>query len=118
MAVKNEDAWNFAYVLPSLCKSTDIDETELVIPNSLQMGWCESPPLFCTSSETARDIMVDLSTKDLAAHKYEVDMLKNSNIHNTAKPATPTTLFESYVDDFIAATNEFARPLTGIILPL
>ena len=44
MAVKNEDAWNFAYVLPSLCKSTDIDETELVIPNSLQMGWCESPP--------------------------------------------------------------------------
>ena len=44
MAVKNEDAWNFAYVLLSLCKSTDIDETELVIPNGLQMGWCESPP--------------------------------------------------------------------------
>ena len=50
--------------------------------------------------------MVDLSTKDLTAHKYEVDMLKNSNIHTTAKPATPTTLLESYVDDFIATTND------------
>ena len=111
MAVKNEDAWNFAYVLPSLNKGDDVDDINLVIPNSLQMGWCESPPLFCTGSETARDIMVDLSTKDLPEHKYEKDMLNNEAIKLTkGAPASPTTLFESYVDDFITATNDGRHP--------
>jgi hypothetical protein len=45
MKVSDEDAWNFCYVLPSLHESINEDDTELVVPNSLQMGWCESPPL-------------------------------------------------------------------------
>ena len=48
--------YNFAYVLPQPpgCPTT------LVIPTSLQMGWVESPPLFCAASETARDIRQSL----------------------------------------------------------
>ena len=46
MAVSYEDAWNFCYLLPSLQTTTDIDDTEIVVPNTLKMVWYESPPLF------------------------------------------------------------------------
>ena len=64
MAVGNEDAWNFCYVLPSENDNIDIDEIESVVPNALQMGWCESPPFFCTASETARDTIQALLEMD------------------------------------------------------
>ncbi len=79
MAVNDEDAWNFCYVLPSLNDTKDIDEIEIVVPNSLQMGWSESPPYFCAASETARDVIEILlpSMQDLPPHKLENLMMKN-----------------------------------------
>ena len=53
MCVNENDAWNFAYVLP---KDKQDKETYLVIPDALQMGWCESPPFFCAATETVRDV--------------------------------------------------------------
>ena len=53
MEVSEEDAWNFAYVLPKLDPS---EETMLVVPHALQMGWSESPPYFCAATETARNL--------------------------------------------------------------
>ena len=53
MCVSEEDAWNFAYVLPQ--EHLD-EEIYLVIPDALQMGWCESPAFFCAATETARDV--------------------------------------------------------------
>ena len=45
MLVNNQDAWNFCYVLPPLnTATTTLDDTELVVPHPLQMGWSESPP--------------------------------------------------------------------------
>lgn len=44
VAVNNHDAYNFCYVLPSEDPSTSLDKADIIIPNSLQMGWCESPP--------------------------------------------------------------------------
>ena len=38
MAVNDTDAWNFYYVLPTLKPTTSLDEVEIVVPNSLQMG--------------------------------------------------------------------------------
>jgi hypothetical protein len=52
-AVNNDDAWNFCYVLPSAQKNINMDDIKLVVPNSLQMGWCKRKPFFCSSSETA-----------------------------------------------------------------
>lgn len=52
MVVEDEEAWNFAYVLPG----GDPDDIKLVVPSALQMGWTESPPFFCTATETARDV--------------------------------------------------------------
>ena len=77
MAVNDENAWNFVYVLPSTNKKVALDDIELVVPNSLQMGWCESPPFFCAGSETARDIIEELlhDADSLPPHPLEEKML-------------------------------------------
>jgi len=60
MAVNDENTWNFCYVLPSDDPNIDIDDIKIVVPNCLQMGWCESPPFFCAASETACDVIESL----------------------------------------------------------
>ena len=110
MAVSDEDAWNFCYVLPSLQERKSLDDIEIVVPNSLQMGWCESPPFFCSGSETARDIMEAIKLQNLPPHKYEADMLRNVDPSDTvASVEGLVTLLEVYVDDFIGATNNTAH---------
>ena len=46
------EEWNFAYVLPQ----PPGEPVRLVVPTSLQMGWVESLPYFCTATETAQDV--------------------------------------------------------------
>jgi len=41
--VLEDNTWHFAYVLPWL---KETDPIKLVVPTCLQMGWCESLPLF------------------------------------------------------------------------
>ena len=53
MLVSNEEAWTFCYVMPSLVPVTSLDDMEIVVPNSLQMGWAESLPNFFTATKTA-----------------------------------------------------------------
>jgi len=43
MAVNEEDAWNFCYVLPQAEPVTNIEDILIVVPSCLEMGWCESP---------------------------------------------------------------------------
>ena len=133
MAVSNEDAWNFCYALPSTSPDQHIDETMIVVPNSLQMGWTESPPCFCAGTETARDLMelmlpnvADLAMHPLEhkmeprtadmnkskAHKEDDDMSISDGDDDEYLPPTPTpskTLFEVFVDDFMAATNDLGE---------
>ena len=110
MAVNDDNAWNFCYVLPQRKNSKNIDEIEIVVPNSLQMGWCESPPFFCAGSETARDVIDKLIKDDtnLPQHSFENLMLPNQEtIPSDIPPPTSsdTTLVEVFVDDFIGMTN-------------
>ena len=58
MKVTGQDSWNFCYVLPpkKIDGEISLDDIQIVVPNSLQMGWTESPPFFCSATETARDI--------------------------------------------------------------
>jgi hypothetical protein len=111
MAVSDENAWNFVYVLPSLRELKDEGDIELVVPNSLQMGWCESPPFFCSGSETARDVIAHLMTKQgLPQHRIEHDMLAAIMKDAKSKSAEPNiTLFEVFVDDFVGLTNNGAK---------
>eukprot|EP00957_Ditylum_brightwellii_P049620 3763553-Ditylum_brightwellii.AAC.1 len=85
LIVNKEDAWNFCYVLPPQDgqKITNLDKVVLVVSLSIQMGWAESPPYFCTSSETSRDVMqhlLDVSA-DLSAHKFEHYMIPQQANH-------------------------------------
>lgn len=107
MAVADENAWNFCYVLPSSKPLVSLDDTEIVVPNSLQMGWCESPPFFCSGSETARDLMEKMLHEKLPPHKFEQIMMSNIK-YDTELPHTDgiATLLEVYVDDFIAMSND------------
>jgi hypothetical protein len=107
MRVSNDQAWNFCYVLPTTKHITNDDDIEIVVPNSLQMGWCESPPLFCTGTETARDIIHNIShNQQLPQHRFEHIMLKNiKNTTNTTQDPNHVTLQEVFVDDFVGITN-------------
>ena len=45
LVVSNEDAWNFTYVLPSNEPNGNLNNIEIVVPNSLQiMHACQSIP--------------------------------------------------------------------------
>jgi hypothetical protein len=45
----------------------------IVVPLAVQMGWVESPPLFCTITESARDLIQHLVDTNIALppHLFE-----------------------------------------------
>jgi len=102
LVVHETDAWNFCYVLPG-CKGDDI---QIVVPTSLQMGWCESPPFFCAASETARDIAQELLANNQALPPHPLETLCMPP-EGTFPTLTSTNqdklkqLLEVYVDDFL-----------------
>ena len=108
MVVNEQDAWNFAYVLPQLNSN---EEIQLVIPDALQMGWSESPAFFCAATETARDLADKYYTdnKTLSKHTDEktvmnidwskIPMSDNSPLEEEQRIVH---LLECYIDDFIA----------------
>jgi hypothetical protein len=111
MIVNEQDSWNFCYILPPPSKSTPIDEIEIVVPTSLQMGWCESPPFFCAATETGRDIIQQLlqHLNHIPPHPMEHHMLHNVPFGTQISPTKHTNIIEVYVDDFIAATNNLSQ---------
>jgi hypothetical protein len=55
------EEWNFCYMLPQ----APGEPRRLVVPSSLQMGWVESAPYFCTASKTARDVAIQYIEMDI-----------------------------------------------------
>ena len=110
IVVNNKDAWNFCYVLPPInTTTTTLDDTQIVVPHALQMGWSESPPFFCAATETARDIiqLYMVMPNELAPHPLEQHLYNNTTCANSLPtPANKINTMEVYVDDFIAATND------------
>ena len=104
MVVAEEDEWHFAYVLP---KASPEEPTQLVIPSSLQMGWCDSPAYFCAASETARDVAEELAATtvgSLPPHPLEGMLLRPQDWPETKvedHSAKFLRLMEVYIDDFI-----------------
>jgi hypothetical protein len=104
MVIPEDEEWNFAYVLP---KASPDKETYLVIPSSLQMGWCDSPAFFCAESKTARDVTEELAAEPvgyLPTHPLEGMLLHpaewpEATIEQAANKFLH--LIEVYVDDFI-----------------
>ena len=44
IVVSNDYPWSFCNVLPSIQPVSFIDNIYIVVPNNLQMGWCENLP--------------------------------------------------------------------------
>ena len=90
-------------------KVKNIEEIEVVVPNYLQMGWCESPPFLCAASDTARDIIDTLLHEvNLPHHSFEEQMIayqtKNQRIRLKSS-VTYKSLVEVFVYEFIAGTS-------------
>jgi len=103
LVVSEENAWHFCYLLP---KAHLDDLTEIVVPTCLQMGWCESLPLFCMASETARDIAQEYldSSEPLVCHKLEDLCMPATTQLPKLNPDQVTQLVQAldvYMDDFI-----------------
>jgi hypothetical protein len=99
------DEWNFAYALPQPLG----EPIKIVVPTSLQMGWVESPPYFCATTETSWDIATKYCETEIGTlpiHKFDNHVLGNEAV--TELPDTPTTnkqmryLIKVYVNDFMA----------------
>jgi hypothetical protein len=105
MCCEDGKQWNFTYVLPQ----PEGNPIRLVVSTSLQMGWVESPPYFCLTSKTARDIAevyTNTPVGSLPPHKFTHHMCGDAEASKLPKTSdTPTMLryrLEVYMDDFMS----------------
>ena len=80
------------------------ERTIIVVTSALQMGWCQSPALFCTATEAAKEVM--------ARARETKKKFGPSHMEHFMEPAEPveytpclTELLQVFVDDFILATQ-------------
>jgi hypothetical protein len=81
----------------------------MVIPTSLQMGWAELPPYFCTATETARDVSTEYINMDMGSlptHKFEKYAVGDADYATLPECTATKTGFlymvEVYVVDFMS----------------
>ena len=103
------DAWNFCYVIPDKSAAL-MDNTQIVVPNSLQMRWTELLPFFYAAAETARDIIAQLLHTNLPQHPFEMKIVPTEPLKsNTLKDLeTMVNLIKVFIDDFIRWTNDLS----------
>ena len=103
LVVRDEDAFNFAYVLPQEAG----EPCRLVVPAAVQMGWVESPSLFCTVTESARDLAQHfVDTVAELPHDEVEDKMRIADVPLRARTEHPTKLLQVYVDDFCLAGTQ------------
>jgi hypothetical protein len=56
LVIRLVDSFNFVYILPQL----EGEPIRIVVLLALQMGWAESPPLFCEVMELVSDLTQQL----------------------------------------------------------
>ena len=103
LIVQEADSYNFAYVLPQEASKP----CRLVVPSAVQMGWVESPSLFCTVTESARDITQHLIDDGIELPPDEVeDLISIQDVPPRGRTRNPTKLLQVYVDDFCYAATQ------------
>ena len=85
------DSYNFAYVLPQEAS----EPCRIVIPAAVQMGWVESPSLFCTVTESARDLTQYLVDMDVTLPPDDTKELMNiQDVPSRGLTKSPTKLLQ------------------------
>ncbi len=101
--VRDADCFNFTYVLPQ----REGEPCRIVVPLAVQMGWVESPSLFCAVTESARDLaqhFVDAALP-LPPHQVESSM-SIEDVPMRGRADAPSKLLQVYVDDFCYAATQ------------
>ena len=110
--VRNENRWNFCYVLPSeVPEDIDIESIEIIVPASLQMGWTESPPFLCTTTVMARDIVEEIINDNVSVQPHPLEYLCCPPRYGTKMENEGTicenfiSQLEVHIDDFVMMTQ-------------
>ena len=103
LVVREEDSYNFAYVLPQ-----DAGEPcRVVVPAAVQMGWVESPSHFCSVTESARDITQHFVDNDVPLPHDPIEQsMAIADVPLRGRTQAPTKLLQVYVDDFCYAATQ------------
>ena len=114
MIVSDKNERNFCCALPSQDPEAPADELHIIVPNSLQMGWCESPPLLCSATKTARYVMQSFLHTKFPPHNFEAHMIPppqeaETDVDYISDIMSNVTLLEVFIDDFIAPTDDFTQ---------
>ena len=91
-----------------LCLTTEARHAKkLVVPILLQMGWIESPPYFCTVSETGRDVVEQYIKNPVGSlAQYKFVELTELNSYFSELPRKDTLnepfneMLEVHMDDY------------------
>ena len=100
------------FLLPQTTSSQKLDNVQIVVPNSLQMGLTESPPFFCAATQTAQDVIRQLLNTLLPPHPSKDKMLPakfSKDMQGTANLGHIINLIEVFVDDFIGCTDNTTK---------
>jgi hypothetical protein len=103
LIVKGDDCYNFEYVL----FQHEGEPCRIVVPSAVQMGWVESPALFCTVTELAQDLAQNFIDTDaqLPPHKIK-EFMDIDTVPLQGCAEAPNKLLQVYVDDFYYAATQ------------
>ena len=103
LIVREEDSYNFAYVLP---QETG-EPCRVVVPAAVQMGWVKSPSHFCAVTESARDLTTHFVDNDVPLPHDPIEQsMTIADVPVRGRTQSPTKLLQVYVDDFCYAATQ------------
>ncbi len=103
LIVQDADCFNFAYVLPHRVGAP----CKIVVPLAVQMGWVESPSLFCAVTESPRDLAQHFVDAAVPLPPHQVESAMNiEDVPTRGRAEAPSKLLQVYVDDFCYAETQ------------
>ncbi len=97
LIVRDADCFNFAYVLPQW----EGEPCRIVVPSAVQMGWVESPSLFCAVTESVRNLAQHFVVEAVPLPQHQVESsMAIDDVPMRGRAETPSKLLQVHVDDF------------------
>jgi hypothetical protein len=101
--MRGTDCYNFAYVLPQATRAP----TKIMVPSAVQMQWVESPSLFCTVAELARDMAQHFIDNNVQLPYNPIEeSMTIQEVPPRGRMEMPTKLMQVYVNDFCNAATQ------------
>ncbi len=103
LIVWDADCFNFAYVLPQW----EGKPCRIVVLSAVQIGWVESPSLFCAVTESARDLAQHFVDAAVPPPPHQVESAMTiEDVPMRGRAEVPSKLLQVYVDNFCYAATQ------------